>query len=362
LSPRGAARLVLAAILLTGLAACGSPTPGHPGSAVAPAGSSYYLASSSTEVDLVTWNANGAGTITTDTIDSSGSDPSAPYSLKVQTANVSVAINGSQVTITASSWFGSATINGTMNGDGSLTITAPPDSSTGQISSGTLEPSSPDKYNAAVDALNATISIDNSQAAAAQQQAAQQQASASASAAQAQQVAQDQATAQNDISSLASAVQGMQSDLQSMNGDVSSAANDLQSEKNDAAQGQGSNCDNVSVTVNNDASVTLNNDLTVTIANDLQVTLSQDLSTVRGDISSVQSDVQALQNDGVSVPPTGVGDAQNAVTSVIQQANANNATVTGYVDTGYQIANNLAYGACAGMGPGSPPSPPGNLS
>jgi hypothetical protein len=175
-------------------------------------------------------------------------------------------------------------------------------------------------------------------------------------------VANDQSTAQNDISSLASAVQSIQSDLQSMNGDVSSAANDLQSLKNDAAQGQGSNCDNVSVTVNNDASVTLNNDLTVTIANDLQVTLSQDLSSVRGDISSVQSDVQHLQADGVSVPPTGAGEAQNAVASVIQQANADNATVAGYVDTGYQIANNLAYGACAGMGPGSPPSSPGNLS
>lgn len=338
--------------LAVSLAACGSPGGG------APPGTSYYVASNANAVLLVTWNSSGSGTITYDSVNTSGSDPSAPDSLSVDTSPVGVTINGSEITFTG---FLGATVNGSLDGS-TLTITSAPDTSTGQITTDTLSASDPSAYNSAVSVLNQTISAVNSQAAQAYQQQQQAQASASASAAQAQQVAYDQQAASNDISSLASAVQSMQSDLQSMNGDVSSAANDLQSEKNDAAQGQGDNCDNVSVTVNNDASVTLNNDLTVTIANDLQVTLSQDLSTVRGDIQTVDQDLHNLQMDNVSLPPSGVGAAESAVASVIQQANANNATVAGYVDQGYQIANNLAYGACAGMGPGSPPTPPGNLS
>jgi hypothetical protein len=97
------------------------------------------------------------------------------YSLGVTpvpiTVTVTVTVNGNQVTITLSS----VTINGTVNGDGSLTITAPPDSSTGQIQSATLQRSDPNSFNQVVDALNSTIAQDNSQAAQAQQQAQMQQ-------------------------------------------------------------------------------------------------------------------------------------------------------------------------------------------
>ena len=68
----------------------------------------------------------------------------------------------------------SVTINGTVNGDGSLTITAPPDSSTGQIQSGTLQRSDLNSFNQVVDVLYSTIAQDNSQAAQAQQAQMQQ--------------------------------------------------------------------------------------------------------------------------------------------------------------------------------------------
>jgi hypothetical protein len=72
------------------------------------------------------------------------------------------------------------------NGDGSLTITAPPESSTGQIQSGTLQRSDPNSYNQAVEALNSTIAQDSNQAAQAQMQ----------------QHSQDQQTAAGDTNSL----------------------------------------------------------------------------------------------------------------------------------------------------------------
>jgi hypothetical protein len=93
------------------------------------------------------------------------------YSVGVTAVPITVTVNGNQVTITLSS----VIINGTVNGDGSLTITAPPDSSTGPIESGTLQRSGPNSFNQVADALNSTIAQDNSQAAQAQQQAQMQQ-------------------------------------------------------------------------------------------------------------------------------------------------------------------------------------------
>lgn len=298
-------------------------------------------------MELITWDQSGAGTITYDSVSNSGGDPSAPYSLDVQTTNVEVSVSGSAVNIDVPL---SSTIDGTLNGNGSLTITLPPDANTGQVESATLMPSDPTSYNGAVAALNQIISNDNNQAAAGQ-----------ASASQAAQVSQDQQTAASDTSSLQEDPQTLSGDVNTLAGDVSTTGNDLGTLKNDAAAGQGGSCYNVS-TVAYDAN-SLSYDMN-SLSYDLN-SVSTDLGNVRGDISKVEQDEHTLQNDGVPVPASmgqAVGAADSAIASAVQSANADIATVNGYVDQGYQIANNLAYGACAGMGPGSPPTPPGNLS
>jgi hypothetical protein len=344
----------MAAILLIGLAACGSPAEG------APPGTSYYLASNANAVLLITWNSSGTGTITYDSINTGGSDPSAPYSLSVDSSPVGVTVNGDEVTI---SGFLGASFNGSLSGS-TLTITSPPDTSTGQITTDTLTASDPSAYNTAVNTLNSTISTDNAQAAQAQQQAQQQQASASASAAQAAQVANDQQTAATDTQSLQGDPGNLSGDVNTLAGDVSTTANDLQTLKNDAAQGQGSPCDNLTGSVDPDATGSLAPDLTGSLEPDLN-TLSNNISTARGDVQKVEADEHTLQMDNVPVPASmgqAIGAADNAVSAAISTANGDIATVMGYINSGYSIANNLAYGACAGMGPGAPPSPPGNLS
>ena len=341
-------------VLAAGLVACGSS-----------AGPSYFLASSTSQVLLIQWNSpqNGqaSGVVTYDSVNTSGSDPSAPDSLSVQNVPVTVTFNGAQVTF---SGFLGGSFTGQLSGN-QLSITTPPDTSTGQIQTGTLNASDPGTYNAAVAALNKAISSANASAAQAAQQQQQAQAQQQAQQQHDQQVTNDQQTASSDAQTLAGDVQSTQTDLQSMGTDVQSTATDLQSLKTDASQGAGTgpgDCSNMS-TISSDASSTLASDLTSTIASDV-TTLQGDIDTVNKDISTVQSDIQTLQQDGVSVPGDvsgSIGSAQSAIGGVKQGANANIATAAGYVDQGYQIANSLATGSCAGMGPGTPPSPPAGL-
>jgi hypothetical protein len=139
-------------------------------SAAAAAGSTYYLGSSATEVDLLTWNSAGVGTVTYDTIKDNGQGTSPEFQLNVQTTDVKVTVNGSQVTISVPL---GGTLNGTIGSGGSLTITGNPDPNTGLVQSGTLMPSDPNSYNQAVAALNSAIAQANGQAAAAQASASQ---------------------------------------------------------------------------------------------------------------------------------------------------------------------------------------------
>lgn len=111
MNKRAGLAIAAATVPVIALAGCGSPGP------------AYYLASNSSQVLLVEWNApaNGqaSGEITYDSIDSAGSDTSAPDSLAVQSDPVTVTINGSQVTM---SGFLSESITGTLS-CGQLTIT-----------------------------------------------------------------------------------------------------------------------------------------------------------------------------------------------------------------------------------------------
>jgi len=313
----------------------------------------YYLARNASSVLLITWNApqNGqaTGNVTYDSINGNGSDPSAPYSLSVQTDPVTVTINGSAVTFTG---FLGASFSGQL-GNGQLSITTPPNTSTGQIQTGALNSSDAGAYNSAVTALHKTISHDNARAA----QAVQQQQIT-------QQHQQDQQTASQDATSLTDDTSNLSGDVSNLSGDANTAGTDLQTTQSDASQGPGDQCINASTTVYNDAATALYNDQVTTLANDV-TTLQQDISTVKQDITTSQSDLQTLQSDGVSAPAnasSAASNAQSAISSAVAKANQDISAVNSDVAQGYQIANGLATGACAGQGPGDPPSPEPSIS
>src|SRR5215469_11770151 len=126
-------------------------------------GPQYFVASSSTSVLLVQWgqpsNAQASGTITYDSLSGSAPDET----LNVQTVPVAVTLNGSSVTFTMTglaAFLGGGSISGTLS-NGGLIITTPPDSTSGEIQSGTLAASNPAAYNAAVASLQESISKQN---------------------------------------------------------------------------------------------------------------------------------------------------------------------------------------------------------
>jgi hypothetical protein len=88
------------------------------------------------QVVLIQWNApqNGeaSGTVTYDSVSTSGSDPSAPDSLSVQSAPVTVTFNGDQVTF---SGFLGGSFTGQLSG-GQLSITTPPTRARGRFRQG----------------------------------------------------------------------------------------------------------------------------------------------------------------------------------------------------------------------------------
>ncbi len=327
-----------APVLAAGLAGCGS----SPGPA-------YYLASNSTQVLLIEWNtpANGqaSGEITYDSISTGGSNASAPDSLSVQNDPVQVTINGSQVTIGG---FLSDTLTGTLSGS-SLSITAPPDTSTGQITTSTLNASDAASYNAAVAALNKTIGTDNTQAAAAQAQAQQQQADSQAQ----QQASSDLATLQQ--------ADNFQSDLSTLQGDLNQTNSDLQQEQSDAQAGVngpgGPQCYNLEDNVDYDATDNVAYDADDSFEYDLN-SLTSDIGTARSDIQTLKGDLATLQQDGVPAPSgasAAIASARQAISSAISTANGYISTVNSDVTQAYSIANGMATSQCSG--PGSPPTP-----
>jgi hypothetical protein len=314
------------------------------------AGPSYYLGGNSSSVLLIEWSApeNGlaTGTITYDS--PTGGAPG--ETLNVQTVPVKVTLNGSQVTFTLTGlaqFLGGGSLTGTLTGSG-LQITLPPDASTGRIQSGTLASSTTTAYNAAVNVLQHTIRVQNN-AAEVEQQLQEQQ----------QQIGQDQQTVSSDISTLQSDAGGLSGDASAIASDAQQTGSDLASEKSDAGAGQGSDCFNVSSTVSYDASSTLEYDQQSTLPYDVG-TLQTAVGTVMSDISQVSTALDTLSNAGGSTPgdPQGaISQARAHIKAAVSSANGSIQSVNADVNQGYAIANGLAYGQCAGDGPGSPPSP-----
>jgi hypothetical protein len=335
---RRAGLAVAAATLpVIALAGCGSP------------GSAYYLASDSSQVLLVEWNtpANGqaSGDITYDSISTAGSDTSAPDSLSVQSDPVTVTINGSQVTM---SGFLGESITGTLSSE-QLTITTPPDTSTGEITTDTLSASDASAYNDAVASLNKTINQSNATAAANVQAQQQQQADAQAQ----QQAQSDLGTLQQNDS--------FTSDLSTLASDMQQAQSDLGQVESDVSAGQGQYCDGVS-TAEDDASAV--DDDGSGFSDDLG-SLANDIATARQDISTLQGDLRALKADGLSYPSGAkatISAARQAITAAISTANQEVATVNGYMTSATNDANSLVSGACSSSGSASAPTPISTIS
>jgi hypothetical protein len=202
----------------------------------------------------------------------------------------------------------------------------------------------------------------NQAAASAAAQASQAQASASAADAQASANASAEQTAQSDLST----VQGVSfaSDLSSISGDVTTTNNDLATTRSDAAQGPGDQCVNASSTVYNDAASTVYNDQQSALYNDAG-TLSTDIGNARTAITSLSNDLSGLSSAGLPAPAgasAAITAARQAIGEAIGQANGGIAQINADVVTAYQVANSIATGACAGQGPGNPPSPIAPLS
>ena len=191
------------------------------------------------------------------------------------------------------------------------------------------------------------------------QQEEQAAASASAAASQASANAAAEQQAQSDIGTLEGL--SLTSDLSTLSGDVQQTGSDLATVKSDAANGQGSDCVNVSTTGADADTVAADAD---SLSADLD-SLTNDISTDQQDITAVQNDLAALQSDGLQAPSaaaTAIASAQTAISQAVSAANAGIATVNGYVNDAYSIANGMATGNCEDSGPGSAPSPIQDIS
>jgi hypothetical protein len=330
---------LLLALAVCGLAACGSRGP------------SYFLARNSGAVLLVQWQApvNGQanGSITYDRPVGTAPDET----LGVTSVPVAVSINGSQVTLAVTGLdaiFGGETLSGMLS-DGNLTLTMPPNSSTGAISTGTLISSGPSSYNSAVGALRRSIGRDNAQVAAQQRQQAEQQ-----------QRASDYKAAQQAIGNLTT---GFSGGLGTLASDVQQVSSDLATVQHDASQGPNgfgnADCYQLSGIVDYDVTGTLDYDVTGTFTYDLS-TLTNDIATARQAISAAESALATIRADGIAAPlgaSSALEGARSAITSSVAQANADITAVNQDDAQGYSVADSIATGSCSGMGPGSPLAP-----
>lgn len=306
-----------------------------------------YLATSSGQVEFITWQDTGnslQGTIAYDSL--SGTAPSETVS--VQSTPFTGSINGSTVTMTVNGGFlvGSRTVTATLNG-GTLSLSYI--GSSGSIQTTTLIQSSTSAYNAAVATLHKNA--DHSNVVAERAQAAQQAEA---------QAAQEKQTAQNDIATLLqdtglASGSNLSGDLSDFAGDVQSSNSDLKTTQQDSGQSKGY-C-NASMMVNGDTE-SLDGDLQ-SIQGDIQ-SLRSDMATVHQDIKTVEADAQRLQNQGL-LPPNRTS-AQAAIATAKANLSQAISKANGYIDQasandaqGYQIAQGLATASCSG--PGNPPSP-----
>jgi hypothetical protein len=331
---------VISAALLPAIAACGGS-----------AGPAYYVyaggSGQSRAVLLVEWGAPQGGQIQGVITYNGINLGNAPAeSLSVSSVPFTGTINGSSATLMTGGLLAGSTINGTLGG-GTLTITMPPDSSTGAIESATLTVASVSTYNNDVASLRAAISHANLLAA--QQQAQQQQR---------QQDAQDLSAAQNDLSTLqqdAGPNGNLPGDLQTLRGDVQTIAGDVTTVRQDLAQPGNSDCFNQQ-SASDDASGA--DDDTAGLGDDV-AGLLDDIHSIRQDIATVSSDLATLNSDGVS-PPAGASGAISAARSAIAHAKH---SANGYISNGntedqqaFASASAAATGSCTGSGPGQPSS------
>jgi hypothetical protein len=330
----------LSAAFLPVLAACaGSPGPAY---FVYAGGSGQGRA-----VLLVEWSAPQGnqiqGVITYNGINLANAPQE---SLSVSSVPFTGTINGSSVTLTTGDLLAGTPVNGTL-GSGTLTITMPPDSSTGAIQSATLTATSVSSYNNDVAGLR--MAINHANVLAAQQQARQQQQ---------QQDAQALSTARSDLSALgqdAGPGSNVPGDLQTLSGDVKTIAGDVTTVQEDLAQPGNSDCFNQQSA--SDDAIGADDD-TAGLGDDV-TGLLDDIGTIRQDIATVTSDLSTLSSDGVP-QPYGASGAIGAARSVIARAKA---SANGFIGKGdaedqqaFAIANAAATGSCAGDGPGKPSS------
>jgi hypothetical protein len=330
-------------VLALALAGCGSAavhaasTSGGP-DASAP---NAYLATGSGWVNYIQWDSSGTGSLTEDILTGSAPDET----VNSNQTPITVSVNGSQVDFTGLTPQFGTLANGTLT----LQVLG----SDGTLGTDTFTPASQADFNTAAGALQSQAASDNG--AALQQQAQASTASANAAAEQ---------QAQSDLSNVQSAGD-FTSDLASLSSDVTQANSDLGQLKSDAAQGpDGSgnspgSCVNVSSTVYNDADSTLYNDQQSSLDNDVN-SLAGAIQIARGDISTLNADLSSLSSSGLPAPAgaqAAISAAQQAIRQAIASANSDIAQVNQDVVVGFQIANGLATGACAGDGPGAPPSP-----
>lgn len=180
--------------------------------------------------------------------------------------------------------------------------------------------------------------------------------SAAAEARQAQ-LSQDQQAATSATTSLKQDSE-FGSDLAALATDVKATDVDLGTTRSDAAQGAGDYCTNVNSTVFNDAASTVFNDAQSSYFNDLQ-TLARDIGTTRTDVTSLQAALKQLTIDGLPAPSGSSGaiaSAISAIASALAAGNIGADQVNGDVLAAYRVANGMATGSCAGMGPGNPPA------
>ena len=257
------------------------------------------------------------------------------------------------VSITLNRGLGSTTaLTGTVSGS-SLTLAFP--QADGQLADGTFQFATVANYNAAIAALSAAGQDQarvSASAAAASQEAeleAQQQA-----AQQAQQQREQQAVV-DGANALASA--DLSGHVEALQDQVALADDDLQDLREDAAEGPGDNCVNASSTVYNDAASTLYNDQESSLYNEIE-SLKSAASEIIADRRQLLDDVDVLRADGLPLPvdlSSIIRQADDEIANAVAQANKVIKSVHAKVAAGYEIANGLAVGECAGSGPGSPP-------
>jgi len=265
-------------------------------------------------------------------------------------------INGEGATLTFPGWFG-ATMNLAAQLHGSnLTLSFP--ESTGGVHEMVLASGNVTDYNNDVAELQRKVRANTQASAAASAVAATQAAAAQQSADAEKRRLQDTQSFQDNLANLSQDT-NLSNDSTTLTNDVKQADADLGMTRQDASSGGGDNCVNASSTVYNDAASTVYNDAVSSFANDVN-SLTQDIATVKSEIAALQSAATQMTSDGLMPPASGndaVRTAQNGISQALTAANADTDKINTDVANAYAVANSIATGPCAGMGPGNPPTP-----